>query len=192
MLVYQRVTTISSDQGQNSHGTFPKGDPLRPRPVFSQLERPGSSRRPTVDSCGEIFGTKILQIEYQRYYLYLDVFGCEVPFNRYIYISMYIYIYLSICIYIYVYIWWNIREICFYLYMEVSIVMGVRNSWMCVFFYWKIILKNGWFRGTPILGNLHVWICDISWYFYIFLSLMFSRLIFGTKTFDRFCSCIWI
>jgi hypothetical protein len=121
-------------------------------------------------------------------WMYLDVKYLSID----IYIYLCIYIYLSICIYIYVYIWWNIREICFYLYMEVSIVMGVRNSWMCVFFYWKIILKNGWFRGTPILGNLHVWICDISWYFYIFLSLMFSRLIFGTKTFDRFCSCIWI
>ena len=78
----------------------------------------------------------------------LSVFGCIWMWSTfqsiyiYIYMYIYIYIYLYMYIYIYVYIWWNIREICFYLYMEVSIVMGVRNSWMCVFFLLENHIKK--------------------------------------------------
>ena len=80
-----------------------------------------------------VFGCIWMWSTFQSIYIYIYI--------QYIYLSMYIYIYLSIylCVYIYMYIWWNIRDICFYLYMEVSIVMGVRNSWMCFYIY---ILEN--------------------------------------------------
>ena len=61
---------------------------------------------------------------------------------------------------------WLLYGCCFLLYMKLSINVGF-PKWMV---YNGKSYLNGWFRATPILGNIHMW-------FYINLILSVSVLI---------------
>ena len=50
---------------------------------------------------------------------------------------------------------------------------GIPNSWMV---YWVYLMEHasidGWFGGTPISGNLHMYVCvDIFEYIYIYIHI---------------------
>ena len=80
---------------------------------------------------------------------------------------------------------WLLYGCCFLLYMKLSINVGF-PKWMV---YNGKSYLNGWFRATPILGNIHMW-------FYIHLILSVSVLI--TKKNRKHVSCysysfrVWI